>query len=165
METSKAYTKPVYTDILSYCEKLEYLNVTVSSSFVYPSLSIRYLPSNTFSSSILTYLCINVRTFTDFVCLLDGRLKQLNTLIVQFYEMDNNSSVVHNLVSILYLFEFLKRSKIQSFIDFQKNDLLDFFVFSDLKKIFHDHLFALYRNMYEKAEKTNVYLTFKLQTR
>ncbi|CAF2853479.1 unnamed protein product, partial [Rotaria sp. Silwood2] len=94
---SKVYTKTVYAHILTYCEKLEHLNVTASSNFVYPSLSIRYLPSNTFSSSTLTYLCINVQTFTDFVCLLDGRLKQLCTLIVQFYQMDTDSSVVHNL--------------------------------------------------------------------
>ncbi|CAF3189410.1 unnamed protein product [Rotaria sp. Silwood2] len=96
---SKVYTKTVYAHILTYCEKLEHLNVTASSNFVYPSLSIRYLPSNTFSSSTLTYLCINVQTFTDFVCLLDGRLKQLCTLIVQFYQMDTDSSVVHNLVT------------------------------------------------------------------
>ncbi|CAF1133589.1 unnamed protein product [Rotaria sordida] len=71
----------------------------IISSKVYTKtvLSIRYLPSNTFSSSTLTYLCINVQTFTDFVCLLDGRLKQLSTLIIQFYEMDTDSSVVHNL--------------------------------------------------------------------
>ncbi|CAF3947411.1 unnamed protein product, partial [Rotaria sordida] len=61
------------------------------------ALSIRYLPSNTFPSSTLTYLCINVQTFTDFVCLLDGRLKQLSTLIIQLYQMDTDSSVVHNL--------------------------------------------------------------------
>ncbi|CAF3671279.1 unnamed protein product [Rotaria sp. Silwood1] len=98
--SSKVYTKTVYAHILTYGEKLEHLNVTASSNFVYPSLSIRYLPSNTFSSSTLTYLCINVQTFTDFVCLLDGHLKQLSTLIVQFYQMDTDSSVVHNLDDI-----------------------------------------------------------------
>jgi hypothetical protein len=106
-----AYTKTVFAHILTYCEKLEHLNVTASSRLGYPSLSIRYLPSSTFSSSTLTYLCINVHNFTDFVCLLDGRLKQLSTLIVQFYQMDTDSSVVHNLVSMVYLFELLGRIK------------------------------------------------------
>lgn len=29
-----------------------------------------------------TYLCINVMSLTDCICLLDGRLKELNTFIV-----------------------------------------------------------------------------------
>jgi len=88
---------------LTYCEKLQHLNVIQTTILGYPGLSIRYLPSSTFSSSTLTYLCINVQNFADFVCLLDGRLKQLSTLIVRFYQMDTDSSVVHNLVSVVYL--------------------------------------------------------------
>ncbi|CAF1266615.1 unnamed protein product [Rotaria sp. Silwood1] len=37
----------------------------------------------TFSSSILTKLSINVNDFNDVYALLDGRLKQLTTLIIQ----------------------------------------------------------------------------------
>ncbi|CAF1289958.1 unnamed protein product [Rotaria sordida] len=75
----------------------EYLNIIETSICAYPDLSIRYLSSNIFSSSILTYLSINVGTLTDCIYLLDGRLKQLNTFIIRIYQMDLDSSIVHNL--------------------------------------------------------------------
>ena len=103
--SSKEYTKTVYAHILIYFEKLKHFNVSPTTIFGYPSLSICYLPSNTFFSLILTYLSINVRTFTDCLCLLDGRLRQLSTLIVQIYSMKTNLSVVHNLVCIFCLFQ------------------------------------------------------------
>ncbi|CAF3172243.1 unnamed protein product [Rotaria socialis] len=91
------YTKRVYAPILTCFENLKHLNVVERSIPVYPGLSLRYLPSSTFSSSTLTYLCINVITWTDCLCLLDGRLKQLSTLIVKIYRMDTDSSIDHNL--------------------------------------------------------------------
>ena len=96
--SSKEYTKIVYAHILTYFEKLEHFSVGPRTIFGYPCLSICYLPLNACSSSILTYLSINVRTFTDCLCLLDGRLKQLNTFIVQVYTMKTDLSLVHNLV-------------------------------------------------------------------
>jgi len=93
---------------LTYCEKLQYLNVIQTTILGYPGLSIRYLPSSTFSSLTLTYLSINVITFTDCLCLLDGRLKQLRTFIVQIYSLDTDLSIVHNLVSIFSCFELLE---------------------------------------------------------
>jgi hypothetical protein len=89
---------------LTYFEKLEHLNVIQTTILGYPGLSIRYLPLNTFSSLTLTYLSINVITFTDCLCLLGGRLKQLRTLIVQIYSLDTDLSIVHNLVSIFLSF-------------------------------------------------------------
>ncbi|CAF4199783.1 unnamed protein product [Rotaria sordida] len=78
----------------------QYLNIIETSICAYPDLSIRYLSSNIFSSSILTYLSINVGTLTDCIYLLDGRLKQLNTFIIRIYQMDLDSSIVHNLYNI-----------------------------------------------------------------
>ena len=49
----------------------------------YPPLSLCFSPSMTCSSSILSKLCINVPYFYDVCALLDGRLKQLTTLIVR----------------------------------------------------------------------------------
>jgi hypothetical protein len=93
---------------LTYCEKLQHLNVIQTTILGYPGLSIRYLPSSTFSSLTLTYLSINVITFTDCLCLLDGRLKQLRTFIVQIYSLDTDLSIFHNLVSIFCCFERLE---------------------------------------------------------
>jgi hypothetical protein len=102
----------VYAPILTYCEKLQNLNVTSPLGFTYISLSLHYLPSDTFFSSTLTYLRINVATFVDFVYLLDGRLKNLSTLIVEFRLMGTDLSVIHNLVSMLIHFRVHRRSKL-----------------------------------------------------
>jgi hypothetical protein len=64
-----------------------------------PCLSLVNLPSNTFHSSTLTYLCIDMYTLDDCLYLLDGRLKQLTTLIVRLNFIDNSSSIIHNIVS------------------------------------------------------------------
>lgn len=82
-ESSREYTEQVYVHILSFCENLQHLHVITMSEAYKPILSLRFLPSNMFSSSTLTYLCIDVADWADCLCLLDGRLKQLNTLIIQ----------------------------------------------------------------------------------
>ena len=98
----KEYSINVYVHILSYCEKLEHFRVIQTPTGFYPSLSIRYLPSSAFASSILTHLSVKVKTFTDCLCLLDGRLKRLQTLIVNVYSMTTDLSLVHNMVSMLH---------------------------------------------------------------
>ncbi|CAF3514006.1 unnamed protein product [Rotaria socialis] len=55
------------------------------------------LPSTTFSSSILTKLCISLNTLQDCLSLLDGRLKQLSTLIVIVHGTKNHSTFDHNM--------------------------------------------------------------------
>jgi hypothetical protein len=100
----KDYTNKVYAHILTYFENLEYLNVIETPIHAYPALLIDSLLSTTFSSLTLTYLCINVANFNDCLYLLDGRLKQLSTLIVKFYRMDTDSSIIHKLVGMFYLF-------------------------------------------------------------
>jgi hypothetical protein len=65
-------------------------------------LSICNLPSNTFFSSILTKLCINVATINDCFHLLDDRLKRLTTFIVKIECIDNDPPIVHNTVSYWY---------------------------------------------------------------
>lgn len=98
----KEYSTNVYVHILAYCEKLEHFNVIQTPTGFYPSLSIRYLSSSAFASSMLTHLSIKVITFTDCLCLLDGRLKQLQTFIVDVHLMATDLSLVHNMVSMLH---------------------------------------------------------------
>ena len=103
------YTKRVYALILTCFEKLEHFNVIQTSIYSYPGLTVRYLPPSTFSSSTLTYLSVNVGTFTDCIYLLDGRLKRLNTFIVRIYCMGGvDLSIIQNLVGILSLFQLHK---------------------------------------------------------
>ncbi|CAF3049737.1 unnamed protein product, partial [Rotaria sp. Silwood2] len=91
------YTQNIYAPILTFFENLIHLSI-VESSFIrkYPPLSICNLPPTTFFSSILTKLCINVDSINDCLYLLDGRLKQLTTLIIQIGYIDNDSSIIHN---------------------------------------------------------------------
>ncbi len=54
----------------------------------------------TFSSSTLTKLCINIDNFDDCLALLDGRLKQLTTFIVQVGCINEWTSTFYNMVSV-----------------------------------------------------------------
>jgi len=96
----KTYTTDVYAHILTFFEHLECLTIVASSMNDYPPLSLCDVPSTTFSSSILTQLCINVSSFDDCLSLLDGRLKQLSTLIVRIPYITDCSSIVENTVSL-----------------------------------------------------------------
>jgi len=95
----KDYTTNVYAHILTFFKNLRNLSINGSSITAYPGLSLCDLPSTTFSSLILTKLCINVSTFDDCLYLLDGRLNQLNILIVRIYDINAPSLIVHNKVS------------------------------------------------------------------
>ncbi len=53
----------------------------------------------TFSSSTLTKLCINVYSFDDCLALLDGRLKQLTTFVVQANYIQHWIPRSYNMVS------------------------------------------------------------------
>ncbi|CAF1417554.1 unnamed protein product [Rotaria sordida] len=78
---------------------LKNYTLTIMETFYisHPGLILSNLPSTTFSSSTLTQLCIDVYTLDDCLYLLDGRLKQLATLIVRIHYIDNSSTIVHNM--------------------------------------------------------------------
>jgi hypothetical protein len=65
-----------------------------------PSLSLYNLSSMTFSSSILTKLCISVCDFNDCIDLLDGRLKQLTTFIVEVNYINEQIPAFYDMVSL-----------------------------------------------------------------
>ncbi|CAF3466161.1 unnamed protein product [Rotaria socialis] len=94
------YTMNVYLIILSFFKNLKHLSILSSSIDGYPPLSLHNLPSTIFSSSTLTKLCINVNDFGDCLALLDGRLKQLTTFIVQTKYIENVSLQSYDMVSL-----------------------------------------------------------------
>lgn len=102
VESLKEYTTNVYVHILSYCENLEHFNITEAPTIFPPGVSVRYLSSSAFASSILTHLSVAVKTFTDCLCLLDGRLKRLQTFDVHVQSLTTDLSLVHNMVSLLH---------------------------------------------------------------
>jgi hypothetical protein len=97
--SSKNYTVNGYAHILNFFKNLKQLIITQTLNMSYPGLTLYNLPSTTFSSSILTQLCIDVYTLDDCLYLLDGRLKKLTTLFVRIHYIDNSSTIVHNMVS------------------------------------------------------------------
>lgn len=94
------YTKNVYAIILNLFVNLKHLSIVQSSVvYDYPSLSLYDLPPTTFSSLILTKLCINVNHFLDCLALLDGRLKNLTIFNVQINDIPHSISTSYNTVS------------------------------------------------------------------
>ncbi len=85
---------------MKFFENLKYLSITGSIPRTFPRLVLRDLPSTTFFSSTLNKLCIHVISYADCLALLDGRLKQLTTLIVFIDDMEYHSSNVYNMVSL-----------------------------------------------------------------
>jgi hypothetical protein len=101
------YTTNVYARILKLFGNLKNLSVVRACIGECPSLSLDAFPSTTFFSSILTKLSINVCLFEDCLSLLDGRLKQLTTFIVNIGIVENHSMVfnsvsLHRISSIFF---------------------------------------------------------------
>ena len=96
----KEYTKNVYAPVLAFFDNLQSLSMISSCTDNYPRFWSFEPSEKVFSSSTLTKLCINVSRFTDCLLLLDGRLKQLTTLIVQVHEIYNHIPTFHSQVSV-----------------------------------------------------------------
>ncbi len=94
------YTQNVYAIILGFFKNLKQLSILSSSVNDYPPLSLYTLSTMTFSSWTLIKLCINVSDFDDCLKLLDGRLKQLTTFIVQINYIKDQISTSGNMVSL-----------------------------------------------------------------
>lgn len=96
----KTYTTNVYAHLLTFFKYLNHLTIMNSSfNHNYPPLSLADIPSMMFHSSILKQLSITVSSFDDCFALLDGRLKQLSTLIVKIQYITQFSSSIQIPVS------------------------------------------------------------------
>ncbi|CAM4932424.1 unnamed protein product [Rotaria socialis] len=86
-------SKYVYEYTLKLFENLQHLSVIQCGRL----LSIDDLSSTTWQSINLTKLCVDVWRFNDCFALLDGRLKQLNTFIVNINYTSDDLSNVYNM--------------------------------------------------------------------
>ena len=101
MQTSvEDYTRDVYGHIVNFFKNLKSLALIETFNPSYPILSLRRLPSITFVSSTLTYLCINMYTLDDCLLLLDSRLKQLSTFIVEIPCINELSLIIRTTVHV-----------------------------------------------------------------
>ncbi|CAF1416689.1 unnamed protein product, partial [Rotaria sordida] len=90
------YSTDIYGFIFKFFENLKHLSIIGSYSKNFPPLILCNLPSTTYYSSTLYKLCIHVMHYDDLLALLDGRLKQLNTLNVVIIDEDFHSTNVYN---------------------------------------------------------------------
>ena len=65
--------------------------------------------STNWKSSTLTELKIDVKTFDDCLCLLDGRLNCLSSLIIYIREIANTLATIDNTVSIIVNYCFSRK--------------------------------------------------------
>ncbi|CAF1534006.1 unnamed protein product [Rotaria magnacalcarata] len=86
-------TKELHKNILNFFRNLQHLSLDGSCLF----LSFRNLPLTTWYASNLKKLCIAVKRFDDCLALLDGRLKELTTFILDICTVNNNISTVYNM--------------------------------------------------------------------
>ena len=78
----------VYMRILNLLNSVTHLDFVIKDGYQYPPLSIDDLPSNVcFSWTIVHKLSIKILGLEDCPCLLDGRLNQLHTFIVNVFNI------------------------------------------------------------------------------
>jgi len=95
------YTNIVYVHLAHLFDKLEYFNVIHDNREI-PLFTLVFLSSTCFSCANLRHLSVNVGRFDDILCLLDGRVNQLTTLIVQIDSMNVDSTRTFNNVRPLF---------------------------------------------------------------
>ncbi|CAF3358699.1 unnamed protein product [Rotaria sp. Silwood2] len=142
--TPKEYTKNIYAIIFIFFENLKHLSIVSSSINYYPPLSLDFLSSMTCSSSTLTKLCINVYNFNDVRALLDGRLKQLTTLIVQVRIISDLILTSHNRVDLSNL-------KCFSLICYRRTEEYKIQVLPLLRQMSHLEELTLYLYILDKS--------------
>jgi hypothetical protein len=98
----------IYNDIFTLLTKLKYLDLDFSNMYPFRRSLLSGLPSTTCSSSSIVHLRIKMHNFDDCLCLLDGRLSQLHTFIVNLdYIYDFLTTrppspyIIHNLLKII----------------------------------------------------------------
>jgi hypothetical protein len=85
-----------YVGILAWLSNLQYLDLDGDDDHRFKRRLLRGLsPSRCYSSGI-AHLRIKIHNFDDCLCLLDGRLNQLHTLIVKVDYIRHSSIILNN---------------------------------------------------------------------
>ncbi|CAF1150043.1 unnamed protein product [Rotaria sordida] len=86
----------VLTNILTMFTNLTYLHFCLKDICHYPPTSFIDLVSTTCYPSNIIHLNVRVRNFNDCLCLLDGRLYQLQTFIVEVDKINTTSMTINH---------------------------------------------------------------------
>ena len=95
----------LYLPIFNVMRSVTHLDFVIKDDFKYPPLSLEDLPSSACFSSTIVHLSIRLLCIEDCLCLLDGRLNQLNTLIVEIYHIGSSKNDLNDTVKALYTFQ------------------------------------------------------------
>ncbi|CAF4548961.1 unnamed protein product [Rotaria socialis] len=72
----------IYKNIFAVLTNLKYLDLNVNDTYAFGKSVLKGLPSNICCSSSIVHLRIKMNNFEDFLSLMDGRLSQLHTFII-----------------------------------------------------------------------------------
>jgi hypothetical protein len=103
------YFTNVYEQMMVLFENVKHLSVIASSVNDYPPFLFCHFSPDDYLFSTVTVLCINVLCLDDCLFLLDGRMKQLSTFIVQVQYINCPVYVFQNMVSLNLEMSYLHR--------------------------------------------------------
>ncbi|CAF3439647.1 unnamed protein product [Rotaria socialis] len=86
----------VYFNIFGLIENLKYLDFNVNNNYPFPRPLLSSLSSTTCFLPKIAHLCIKMHNFNDCRWLLDGRLCQLHTCIVDVDYIRKSSMIINN---------------------------------------------------------------------
>ncbi len=104
-DTTRELFAKAYIRLLMVCKKLEHLEIKTIGLISGTKLSLHNFLTSTCFSSTLYKLTVDLSTFDDCLYLLDGRLNQLSTFIVNIDGINASSLDIDNKVNQSYLKE------------------------------------------------------------
>jgi hypothetical protein len=91
-----------YDAIFTLLTNVQYLDLFGNDDNPFSEQLLRGLSATRCYSSSIAHLCIKIHNFDDCLCLLDGRLSQLHTLIVKLDYIRNSSILINNEVKNIH---------------------------------------------------------------
>ena len=88
----------LYLPIFNLLKNVTHLDFVIKDGFRYRPFSLKHLPSTVCFSSTIVHLSIKVLGLKDCLSLLDGRLNQLHTLIVEMNHISPSTNDLEDTV-------------------------------------------------------------------
>jgi hypothetical protein len=98
----KMIVAQIYDAIFTLLTNVQYLDLFGNDDNPFSGQLLRSLSATRCYSSSIAHLCIKIHNFDDCLCLLDGRLSQLHTLIVKLDYIRNSSILINNEVKNIH---------------------------------------------------------------
>ncbi|CAF1494428.1 unnamed protein product [Rotaria sordida] len=93
----------IFITIFTLFTNLTHLHFNLNDNCRFVPTSFIDLPFTIRNTTSIVYLNVSVHNFDDCLCLLDGRLSQLHTFIVQVNYIEDTSIIINNTVKYFKL--------------------------------------------------------------